>query len=450
MPQIVIPPNMVKPLGNKIGDQFTFKELDAILFDCSDDHIINEIANETWPMRKTGYYCLEAVEKDGTLEPFLRLIFASQNSDKELRDLILRVAPDLASAGPKIEAKVKLVVGGLDETHAKMHDPNIRAAVASSRETIRAVGKTVEILEVYKNLHDSLHQLQVRRFSELRTAAKEMTTNLAQIDKLRDFQDLMLRAHLLATPWPPKLAHDAMAQAIEQGWVDKIGSAVEKLRTAVDQRQQTEACTALNVVLRIIETHPSRINTLIFAAAKTLPLKGLVAALEQVSAAAGDQAASLKQAAESLAEIRSELLMRVVEHNLWQEVDDGLWVIDRHFIMPPLDAIQDFGIDWPPTKSRVWALADFQAGANWAKNIIQYSDRIDDEILRLEGETARPDSALNIQAVADNLHRIYSDFRQAARFRFLQVDQVLKSECEALVAIGAPLQALLRELENDD
>lgn len=447
---VAIPSDMLEPLGNKIGDLFSFRELDLILYKCSGDHIINGIANEMEPRRKTARSCLEAVERDGTLAPFLRLIAESPQSKPELRNLILQVAPGLVIARTDTKAKVDLVVSGLFQTHTSLDDPNIRAAVVASRETIRTVSKTVEILDVYKNLHDILHQMQMRRFSELRTAAVNMKADPAQADKLRDFQDRVRLAHQFATPWPPRLAHDSMAQTIEQGWVDKIGSAGDKLRTAIEQSNTAEACMALNVVLRILETEPSRINTYIFSAAKTLPLNELVETLNRVGAAAGSYAAVFKQAADALAAVRTDLHIRVVEHNLWQEIDDGLWAMDRHFILPPENALRDFGIDWPSTKLRVRTLADGEEGVTWAKNITHYSDRIDDEIVHIEEQLAPPGGAANIQTLTDNLYCIYTDFRFEARLRFLMVDQLLKSECEGLVAIGAPLQALLKELGNYD
>jgi len=116
--------------------------------------------------------------------------------------------------------------------------------------------------------------------------------------------------------------------------------------------------------------------------------------------------------------------------------------------MPPNNAIVDFGIDWHPIKSSVKELADSEAGSAWAKNIIEYSDRTDDELLRIDNEAGQEGARL--PAVADNLYRIYNDFRYEARFHFLVVDQSLKSDCEALVPIGAPLQALLKAVDADD
>ena len=139
-------------------------------------------------------------------------------------------------------------------------------------------------------------------------------------------------------------------------------------------------------------------------------------------------------------------MLRVVEHHLWQEADDGLWMLDRVFQTSGTDLVTAFCEDWPATKAMVKNLADAAPEADWAKAILRYADRVDDELTRVEGESAANGQGMGIEVVKGGLYLRYSDFRHEARWHFFAVDQLLKSDCTAIVTIGAPLQSMLKDL----
>lgn len=443
-----ISPEQFESISNLIGDLFTFRDLDLILYKCSGDRKINDIAEKTWPPRQTARESLAFVEREGTVKAFLSMILEAQPSNAELRARIQRAMPELAAAARETKANVDLVVSSLNDTRQGLRDPAVRSAVATSRETLTTFASGVAVLDAYKNLHDCLHWIQVRRFYDLPTAASAMAADTAQVDKLKDFQVLLQTCVSLARPWAEMLPDDALLRATELAWIDKLQTAADKFQEAVDDRDTPKTRLMLRVVALTLEREPPRLNALIFLIAKRLPVQELIAALDTAGALDPAAKSMLTGACEALREIRATLVRRVVDHHLWQDADDGLWALDRVFAQSGNDVFGPFSLDWPAAKFMVKDLAETARDSAWAKAIVKYSDRVDDALTRAEGETGADGQGSLPKAIRDEMYLHYIDFRHEVRLRFFLVDQLLKRDCTAIVAIGAPLQSILRALDD--
>lgn len=439
-----IPPKMLEPLSNAIGDRFTFLELDAILYRCAGDKIINDIANPQEPLRVIARKCIDGVEARGYTKSFLAYIVASRVDAADLRTVVGEAFPDALIEVPDLKSQVGGVISALEQAQRKLDDPAVRKAIGQSKETLEFVVRELSRLDGYKNLHDSLHRIQLRQFSILLSSARTMDKDDAQIDSLREYQEQVQTTVESARLTVERLPNEPAVRSLEMKWINELDGAVTIYQKAIDDRDGSRATAATYKFGRVLETHPPRLNELIFAAAKALPLAQLSAALKSVVPLAGAEGAAISEAQAALENLAAALRSRVAEHDMWQGIDSGLWSLDKVFSQSA-NQTDDFISLWPETRSSVRTLADLNLDAKWAKNIRDYADRIEDELARLGTKTAPADGVPE----KNNLGRLYDDFRRSARMRFFYIDELLKQDCGSLVEIGGPLRSILKALSDD-
>jgi hypothetical protein len=195
----------------------------------------------------------------------------------------------------------------------------------------------------------------------------------------------------------------------------------------------------------VLEFQPPRLNDLIVASAKQLPLKDLSDGLKGLSGSAGDSSSQLLNADTALRNVDQAMRGRVAEHDMWQEIDKGIWVLEQVFTQSASQA-EDFTAYWPELKSRVRTMADLSPDADWSRNVRDSSERVDLELLRQQSAAASPPAGA---PAPSQLWSVFSDLRSETRYRFFIVDQQLKRDCESLVDIGTPVRSILGMLSHD-
>ncbi len=443
-----ISPEVLGPLSNAIGDRFGFLELDVILYKCFADRIINEIANEKEPNRIVARKCVDEVERKGIAKNFLAHILASRINDAELRDLVKQALPEALETLPETKAQVDDVLTALEKTRHNIHDPATKAAIRNSEVALQSMIRGISLLDGYKNLHDSLHRIQMRQLPILLAAARNIAKDEAQIESLREYQEQVRTSAESAMLMVERLPDDSNLRAIERKWIGKLQDAAKNFQKAIDDRNASGASLAIYAFWRLLEVHPQRLNEAIFAAAKELQLGQLSNTLGNVGKVVNDAGGEIAKAEKSLNDLSAALRSRVAEHDLWQNADDGLWALDKIFDQSAGTIVEDFTSVWPPTKSTVHALAAISPDAQWSQNIEGYSSHVDDELVHIEAQSGSNTASLGTDSSQKRLARLFNDFRREARVRFFVVDELLKHECGLLVKIGAPLQALLRDLDD--
>ncbi|MBI3435691.1 MAG: hypothetical protein HY056_11545 [Proteobacteria bacterium] len=439
---------LVEPLGNAIGDRFGFRELDIILYKCFSDRKINEIASETQPPRIIARECLVAVEREGYEKIFLAHVIFSRPGDDDLRALVAQALPAALEVLPEIKAQVEGVLAALERTRQSIADPRTKSAIGESRDRLEFVIKGISLLDIYKNLHDSLHRIQMRPFPALLAAARNMRRIPILVDNLREYQDQVRISVETAKSMLDRLADEPALRSVEERWISKLEDVSNKYQQSLDARDTSAASVAIYRFWRLLEYDPKRLNERIFETAKALPLAELSAALRKVSEALGNDAGEIANADASLASLRANLRSRVAEHDMWQKVDDDyLWPLDKAFV-ESITLVEDFNAVWPETKLTVGALASLNPDAAWSRNVRKYSDNIDDELARAATAPGADDAAG--EEPMKNLGRRFNEYRSEVRFRFFAVDNALKRECGMLIRLGDPLRSLLRELGDDE
>lgn len=465
-----ISPKHFEPLGKALGDLFDFHELGIIVHKCAGEPEMNGISAENIPRWDIARKTLTWAEQQGYTKSFLSHTIAARPNSAELREIVAEAFPLALEATPETRIQVETVVSALRNAHSELADPQVKNCIATSKEKLEQVVQSLRLLETYKNLHDSLHNIQLTPFSYLRMAVRGMAKSFADVQTLRMYHDHVRTAHTIAHSWAERIPAGNLGKESEEHWINNMGAAAEKYQEAIDAEDVRTASLALNVIRRILETEPIRLNNLINVASKNLPLEGLMVTLGDIMVALGhdpnapetaadDQTTAapqhslhaFKQAHESLGDLHALLRAGVVEHDMWQEADNILWSIERAFELPAYDAIIEFTILWPAARAKIAILANNSPDASWSQKIKRYADNLDDGLLHVEGQLEDADSGGddgNDISSKDGLRQGFDAYRREARYKFFSVDHQLKEDCAALVQISEPLETILQGLDN--
>jgi hypothetical protein len=444
---VTVPPEMFEDVANTLGDCLAYADFDVLLYMLTGDRAINALANRDWPPRRVAREVLDYIEREGLTERFLHRVLARRPGDEPLHQLLLRVAPRLAASPGDARQTVEAVVTGLDLACDRLDDPAIRQAIDVSRATIASLAVDVEALRAYKELHDSLHQIQVRRFADLRRAARAMA-DPDQIGRLREFLDQIRTPIADAGLALDAISDTGVERATERQWVERLSQFWDRLQDAVDRTDRSLAAMSLAGITNLLAIEPPRINRLIFLAATRLPLNVVADALVAIDDAAGGEPA-LAATADQLRQLRGGLVIRVATHNLWQQADDGLVALDQMLGQSPATALEDFMLGWDQSRRDVATLINAEPDATWAQKATRYAAAVEDRLAKVEPMVGAATDPTVLAVARDELAACFAVFAAEARFQFFAVDRALLRDCKQLLRIGDPLRRILERLDND-
>ena len=432
-----LPPDLVEPLAKAIGKAFEFTELDAIIFRSSvgELRLFVDLVGTGDPKVTTAYKLLMELANRGFVTLFLAYLLSARPADADLRELIGKAWPPALTAEVETGKQVQTALKGLAATQGMLTDPAVKAALTESRDALTSLVGDIEVLGIYKDLHECLHQLQMKSSWSLRSNAKRLATDPSQIAILREYNEQIKTSYSKARDSADKLP-DAL-KGFETVWVDDLESAQGKYEPALDDADVRAVLLALNEILHVIRSEPFRLGKQIYVTAKQLPLQNLTEALRKVSDTVGADHPELAGAYSSMHNLHATLLGRVLEHKMWQDADNKISDLEEAVGHASEDMREDFNLSWggpSGTKKTVQAMMALDPKAKWSQNLQQYSDRLDDELAH--------------EAPGATLATAFDAYRREARFRFFTVDAQLKSDCAALVRIGAPLRAIIGEISR--
>ena len=430
----MIQPDLIQSLATAIGKAFDFPELEAIVFRSTGGELglFQDLVGKGDPTVVTAYKLLVEIEKRGFDTLLLAYILSSRPADAALRELIGKACPPALSAEVDTRKQVPTVLAGLAVTRNILADPAVKASLTESRDALTSLVRDIEVLGVYKDLHDCLHQLQLKSSLYLRSLAKRLGTDPSQDGILREYDEQIRIAYSKARDSAEPLA-DA-PKGIETVWIDDLENASGKYLPALDKTDVRAILSALNEVFHVIRSEPFRLSKQIYVTAKQLPLQNLTEALRKVSEAVGAEHPELAVAHSSMHNLQATLLGRVLEHKMWQDTDNKISDLEETFGHASEEIREDFNLAWGGpngAKESVRAMMALDPKAKWTQNLQQYSDRLDDELAH--------------EAPGADLLKAFDAYRREARFRFFAVDSQLKKDCAELVRIGEPLRAIIEE-----
>jgi hypothetical protein len=439
-----IPPNMLQPICDEIGDQFNFQQLDAIIYHCFARHKIYDYTSSDLPRHEIAYACVVALEKEGIAITFLANILAITSNTSKLHELIIAALPEVVMSIPIIKTQVPDVIEGLRRARARISNPAVKAALTESRSVLESVQHGITLLDCYKSLHDCLHTIQLRSFAALLASVRMVANDEWQLASLREYHAQVSAAVMVAGTIVQRLPDERVLKAVEDRWIGDLDQAAGIYRKALDARNAAAAKIAVIKLSIVLKNQSPRLNDLIVAAAAELPLDPLRDALSKV---AGDDLAGLPEIAKAVTALnglKSALRSRVAEHDMWQDVDKGIWYLDELFTQSA-DPAEDFTAYWPEVRGPARTLADLSPNVPWSTELRGYSADVDEELLRYDAAKAAVKGAEQPKSM---LGSVFGAFRSAARTRFFVVDLLLKQDCALLLSIGAPVEQILRDLSD--
>lgn len=317
---------------------------------------------------------------------------------------------------------------GLTALHELMDAADARNAVrAFEAEFQEAVGQ-IDVLGVFKDVHDLLHTLQFRCFDGLaRQAPRFPADDLAR--------EIITEHGVTLEETIVRLDAVTAHRAFDDGkprWIADLRDARAQVLAALDAGSAEPLKIAVRCIDRVLAVQPTRINTRLTDAARALRLRDLVSELSQVHAqlsAAGLDAGKLSEfetGINNLQQLGLALRQLVSDHDRWQELD-----VELRLAKNALHAhTEDLGSSWPRLKAQLLPLCGSEDP--WAA--------------RLNGECVKLDVAVAGGDLGSQRSTFIQVHSQAAT-RFYQVDLSLQRLCESLREIGTPLTGLLRKLQ---
>jgi hypothetical protein len=353
--------------------------------------------------------------------------FRLQGLARQIGDTIFRVMseyPDtvIAPAERSLDAQLTLGISALPEL---MQDHPLRVAVADFQTHFQAMRQQIDLLADYKKLHDLLHELQFR-YDPLVQETRRVPADTRWEDVEMYAFDLEMIIRRL---------HDVMSrpsfQLNEDSWVRDLEQAQEGLAEAVQNRAHNRLQRAVWLMKRVASIQPSIINTRLNTVYRAMQVPELLRTMtrlrDQLDLAhveVGKQH-KLSNAIDNVERLLERLTALVMQHDVWQAIDDELRLIDE-VTEQDASALVD---SWPYVKvkaDRLYRTVTDTQAVSWSETLAEMDRCIAD------GDVAR-------------LNRTFQRFRQRARFEFYEVDRSLMTLCDSLRVLGEPLSLLFKD-----
>lgn len=428
-----IPGNRIPEFADAIAGAFNTGEIERMCLQATHEDLYLDLATENEPRRKITMDLLVGLQQRGTEKLLLAIVYAKRPGNLQLRTLIEAVYPAVSNDVSIIKPTI-VVNTGLDLLITLLGVTDGKSVIERSRIPIEKVARNVSYMAVYKNLHDCLHQLQVKPYFELRDATDSFATDKTRQRILSNYrtevQNTLTQARTTIADLPP----DETEILREEIWIGDLETWSKAYNTAFDERDSIATSSALMEINRILATVPVRLNEEIMMKAKTLPIAELSGIIEAISTAIGANEIKIAGAQESMRQLGPSITARVKQHKLWQDTDRIIAILDTVSDRKGNDLLAGFRLYWPKVKDKINTLINAEAGAAWTTECAKYTLDLDDEVAK---EEFSPD-----------LQFAYETLRGSTRAQFFAVDANLKMDCSALSRMSAPLLRLLETAVN--
>jgi hypothetical protein len=424
----------IEILRNRIGDAFTFDDLDLVLRRCFGSARINDVAAATQPRRQIAQHCIELTEQEKVTVIFLRFILLLPQCTPELRQDGITIFPELQNVDRPFADIVTSAADNLEKNAGSI------AEKVGGRAPIQQLTDSISELKCYKYLHEALHQIQINGRPQV-PVEDDARGQQEFRRELRQFVALLKTSRIKADDALAELPPGSGLRGTEAPWVATLGDCAARIQTALSGTDIAPAELALDVTARTIDPLPDQINKRIFGIAQKLPLDGLLDALGKAKGAeiAGGP---VRQAIDAIGALRLALMTRVLEHSRWQETDNALFSLDQTFKQAATTAFKKFARQWPPARKQIEALTTDESKSDWAVAILGFSNGIDHALAEVEKSFTAPPAVGTDDMFNSIMFDPYDALRLEAQTRFFTVDSALKQSCVELLRFQTPLTTI--------
>ncbi|HEX7181503.1 MAG TPA: toll/interleukin-1 receptor domain-containing protein [Thermoanaerobaculia bacterium] len=319
---------------------------------------------------------------------------------------------------------------GLVALSELIQEPAVREAVVAFRIYFQRVCDRIGTLGDYKDLHDSLHELQLHGYDRIIQEARNFPADDQAVDNLRE-HEATLRSTIEKLR---RVEEHASFPAGELSWIEKyLEPALDSLHAAVEKLEPKNLRRSLSLLNRVLTIRPSETNTRLNDAARDLPLAELIDAMGVVHDSMSSLDLDVHKVQEfgigikTLDHLRQTLSTLVADHDRWQEAEQELRLTEETWD-GTIEGIQDSWLRIHET------LEPMTVGNTelWTVPFRQEAQRLSDAIAAQNPERAR---------------RCFRSFRREVSIHFHSVDAMLKDQCDELRKAVDPLAVLLRRIE---
>ncbi|MBD2078313.1 toll/interleukin-1 receptor domain-containing protein [Phormidium sp. FACHB-592] len=346
-------------------------------------------------------------------------------------------------------------VQGLNALAALMQLPEVQKSVTTFRVVFEAACQQIDVIANYKALHDLLHKLELHCYNGIVQESKRLSENSTALVSLIE-HDLTLKNLLRgiqkiedSTILDNLIEHDLTLQNLlrsiqkigsietisthDNQWLTKLQEAQVELHSATEKGEIEYLRRSIWLLNRVLAIQPSRINTQLTGAARSLRVPSLVNTMQSIVEKMADanldqeKLQQFQQGVKSLGVLNSQLTALVSQHDNWQVFDLELRRIEANLDQD----MNELEMSWPDLLEGTKGLFNLSTD-QWMVTFQQNSQDLD---TALKGQDP---------FITKRCFRVYC---RQAKEHFYQVDLALKGVCEELREVGGAIASVLRMIE---
>lgn len=329
-------------------------------------------------------------------------------------------SPDHTAAGPHANAdkgREQSSVEGIKILMELMCVPGVTERAEASEMVFNASSKQLDILTSYKELHDVLHDLQIK-YNYYRTNIVEKAES--------DPDDMSVWANAGAYELDGRDVAGDLDEAVQHyfqertppDWIEKLKQCLEGLALGVRGKDIQKVTSALRPIQRVLSAELPRINRDLVAAARVLQLPGLIKTQTTIRDSLDGKGVNavrmqrLDNGIQGVERLDRRLGSLIARHDTWQHVDETLRLIEGTLS----ESTSDLESLWDEVKAKIETLCN------------NYDERLAEP---LRNDIARLDRALTANERV-TLKEYFQEFRSNTNRCFFDVDKTLRKLCREL------------------
>ena len=377
---------------------------------------------------------LNKADEDGTTDALVRALFLERRGDSELREFVRRLLPDALTLVPEAEFEAERIRSAITGLELLRNDPNVAQRIEQVRFDLEETANSLLELAAYKGMHDALHELQLRLYRQLSEEIAKLPDAEAA-DTLRLHVQELERVLSRAVAAARTLSDEILAQP-EKEWTERLSQIRSKLAAAATADDSTKAKEAEVQLRQLLRTEPTRLNNNLVQTARQIPWKRLIGTLSAVTAALDEKDTNRQPLVDSqvaLQSLMADVLARVDEHHMWQQVESSFWETEDALKRDDEDAAEQISLLWPMIDDQVRKIG-LKTPGEWTVEVEHFVKAF---------TTVCP-----VPATPPLDKRARTAFQRlvyCGRNRFYQVDQGLNAQCQEMLRLSEPLKKLVQK-----
>jgi hypothetical protein len=390
------------------------------------------------PMVFVTSTCLQEIDKEGTLMPFLSRVVEHKWQREDFRSAIFSQARELVRDTSDAAPHIALIIAALkaltpelaiDANAGNCHGPQTCRVVRGHRAELATIVETLDQFEALKVLHDSLHVLQVKGTDWLDPSDPTPDLPLEALQAI--VEGVRAAAAGVRQRVPPESA------AVCERCRDTAADAHSGLGGDDDRRE-----FALAQLRRLLIEVPPQLDERMFTLSRDLPIKRLRGLLESATDAGLPVAGQMNAAIAALDALSDTMRAHILEHALWQATEHRIRTIAQLLAHPGPGFLDELVDQWGPVRQNLQTLVDSPTGVG----VPMIGAVFNSTIALYEGSLPTPGlpppSGPPPEQRFAAMVEAFNEFRPKTYLHFLAVDQALKTVFTSLLPLRAALDGL--------